>query len=256
MYKAFGVTIADPGLRGAADLIQASLRLPQSQLVVTANPEILVYARRHPDYRTVLEQSGLVLPDGIGVVLASYLTKTPIVKGRVPGVDLVELLVSESGRNGYSLYFIGNSDLQKATQYFSLKYSNIRISGYNTGPTFSADEGLPLTSEVNDGLIADIILKKPDIILVGFGHPKQERWLNYYLPKLPVKVGIGVGGSFDYFSGRARRAPRLFRSLGLEWLWRLCVEPSRFLRILVATVVFPFYLLKDSILQMFHVEQS
>lgn len=259
MYKVFGISVADVGLRGAADLVQASLRLPGQQLVVTANPEILVYAHQARVYREILKHAGLVVPDGIGVVLASYLGLKPIRLGRVTGVELTELLVKESNLKNYSVYFVGGDydTLQKATHYLVDKYGKINISGYFVGPRLSPKDSFPLAGDVNQALVDDILLKKPDIIFVGFGHPKQELWFNYYLPRLVgVKVGIGVGGAFDYFSGKICRAPNWLRMLGLEWLWRLLADPGRLSRILVAVLVFPALVLLDGIKNLFHVEQS
>lgn len=258
MFQLFGINLADVSLRGAADLIQASLRLPGQQLVVTANPEILVYARRHPSYRSLLQGASLVLPDGMGVLLASYLSAHPLRKGRVRGVDLVDILVRESGTKAYSVFFIGsasNDILQKATLNFINKYSKINIVGCESGPRLGSNSDFPISDPNNDKLLEIIREKKPDIILVGFGHPKQELWLSYYLPQLPVKVGIGVGGSFDYFAGVVSRAPRFMQSIGLEWLWRLLLEPWRIKRIFTALVIFPWLLLVDCFRRMFHMEQ-
>jgi len=260
MFRLFGISLADVGLRGAADLVQTALKLPGQQLVVTANPEILVYARRHPTYQKLLAGAGLVVPDGFGVILASYLFREPLARGRVTGVDLVELLIAESGAKGYSLFFIGsasNDILQKATLYFLKKYTKINIVGYEKGPIFSKNHSqFPMLDTDNDKLLASIREKKPDVILVGFGHPKQEEWLSYYLPQLPVKVGIGVGGAFDYFAGTLPRAPRFMSAIGFEWLWRLFMEPRRLKRILTAILIFPVLALSDCIKGLFHVEQA
>lgn len=257
-FHIFGLTIADGGTTRALDTVQGFLRSGGKHLVVTANPEILVYARRHPAYRQVLRQAALIVPDGAGVVFASWLSGQPLIFGRVTGVELVEKLVSESTKRGFSIFLAGASNdvLQKATQYLAYKYGKINIVGYSEGPLFRADSKFPLNDSKNEELINKIRQASPDILLVGFGHPKQELWLSYYLPQLSVKVGIGVGGTFDYLSGVVARAPGLFQSLGLEWLWRLVNEPRRFKRIFTAVVVFPLILVIDLFKGLFHVEQN
>ena len=256
MLSIFGLPIADLDLAEAVERINALVRGHGQHLVVTANPEILVYAQKNQNYREVLAQADLLLPDGVGVVLVSYLCGQPLTRGRVPGVELVERLIAESGNKGYSLFLIGSSKdiLDKTTHYFAYKYSKINIIGYNEGPIFAITDHFPLNLPANDHLIQDIKNLKPDIILVAFGHPKQELWLNYYLPLLPVKVGIGVGGTFDYFAKVAKRAPAWLRKLGLEWLWRFGNEPKRLGRILTAVVVFPTLVLIGCFKKMFHVE--
>ncbi|MBI5466076.1 MAG: WecB/TagA/CpsF family glycosyltransferase [Candidatus Kerfeldbacteria bacterium] len=258
MFRIFGLPIASLSLAQTLECLRGFIASGQKHLVVTANPEILTYAHHHPSYAKVLKKASLLLPDGAGVVLASCLSGQPIFSGRVTGVELVRRLIKESPDYSYTLFLAGSANksiLDKTTQYFSLLYGKINIVGVDSGPTFSKNAKFPLNSVANDQLLANIEKTKPDILLVAFGHPKQELWLDYYLPKLPVHVGIGVGGSFDYFAGVESRAPGFLRAMGLEWLWRLLLSPKlRFKRIFTAVVEFPLLLIGDVLRQMFHVE--
>lgn len=256
--RIFGLTIQDIGLSRALETIQGFLRTGARHLVVTANPEILVYAKQHPGYHGALHQASLILPDGVGLVAVSWLIGQPILSGRVTGVDLAEQLVKLSTSGNFSVFLVGerNEVLQKATQYFINKYEKVNIVSYVNGPIFTPDSTFPLTNETNDKLLQQIREKKPDLLLVGFGHPKQELWLSHYLPSLPVKVGIGIGGSFDYFAGAVARAPGAIRSLGLEWLWRLIIQPWRWKRITTAVVIFPCLAIFEALAGLFHVEQK
>jgi N-acetylglucosaminyldiphosphoundecaprenol N-acetyl-beta-D-mannosaminyltransferase len=257
MFTLFGIKFADIGLNEALAKIKDFLQDGKKHLVVTANPEIMVYSHSHPEYKKILQNTDLVVADGVGLILASYFCFNPLIKGRVTGVELVENLVKSSVSGEYTIFLIGETDsvLEKATLNFSLKYTKINIVGFKSGPIFSKDDKFPLQNKDNNALLEEIKNKKPDIILVAFGHPKQDLWLNYYMPQLPIKVGIGVGGALDYFAGKAIISPKVFRSLGLEWLWRLVLEPKRAKRILIAVVIFPILVLGDLIKKLFHVEQ-
>jgi N-acetylglucosaminyldiphosphoundecaprenol N-acetyl-beta-D-mannosaminyltransferase len=257
MFTLFGIKIADIDLDKTLAKIQDFLQDGRKHLVVTANPEIMVYAHNHLEYKKILQGADLVVPDGFGLVLASYLGLSPLAKGRVTGVELAENLIKNSTKGGYSIFLVGATKdiLEKATLNFSSKYTKINIVGYNSGSIFSVDDKFPLQNKENDELLEEIKNKKPDIILVAFGHPKQELWLKYYMSELPVKVGIGIGGALDYFAGKAIVPPKIVRSIGLEWLWRLIMEPKRAKRIFIAVVIFPVLVLGDLIKKLFHVEQ-
>jgi N-acetylglucosaminyldiphosphoundecaprenol N-acetyl-beta-D-mannosaminyltransferase len=257
MFTLFGIKFADIGLNEALAKVQGFLQDSKKHLVVTANPEIMVYSHNHPEYKKILQNTDLVVIDGVGLVLVSYFSRNPLTKGRVTGVELVENLVKNSVSGEYTIFLTGETDsvLEKATLNFSSKYTKINIVGYKSGPIFSKDDKFPLQNKDNDALLEEIKNKKPDILLVAFGHPKQDLWLNYYIPQLPIKIGIGVGGALDYFAGKAIIPPKVFRSLGLEWLWRLVLEPKRAKRIFTAVVIFPMLVLGDLIKKLFHVEQ-
>jgi N-acetylglucosaminyldiphosphoundecaprenol N-acetyl-beta-D-mannosaminyltransferase len=258
MFKVFGCPIANLSLEQVAAQLREYLAQNKQHLVVTANPEILTYAYKHPKYAQVISQASLLIPDGIGVVLASYLSPQPLRQGRVTGVELVRKLIKESGQYGYSVYLVGSQTkdiLYKATQNLSKDYGKINIVGYKTGPFFSSEASFPLKSADNDELLKDITELRPDILLVAFGHPKQELWLDYYMSSLPVKIGIGIGGTLDYLAGICPEAPKLFKKMGLEWFWRLITRPKlRFSRIFKAIIVFPVLYLVSRLKQMFHVE--
>ncbi|MFA4818259.1 MAG: WecB/TagA/CpsF family glycosyltransferase [Patescibacteria group bacterium] len=241
MLHIFNIKIDDCNLGEIVEKIKAYIRSNQRTFVVTANPEILLRAHKNKQYHAIISRARLVCIDGAGVILASYLLGKPLKQGRVTGADLVEELAKQSEANDFTLYFVGYNDnvLQKATQNLKLKYPNCKIAGYAEGPFFNVNQTMPINNQDNNWLVNDIKAKKPDILLVGFGSPKQDYWLDYYLPLLPCKVGIGVGGSFDYFAGAIKRAPKAWQSLGLEWLYRLVKQPVRLRRIFNAVVVFP-----------------
>ncbi len=249
-FTLFGLSVSNLGFAGTLGRIIGFAKGDGHHLVITANPEIMVYAHNHPEYRQILQGASLVVADGIGLVMASYLSSSPLTNGRVVGIDLVKELVKNSGEKGYSVFLVGvdNEILQKATLNLSSSYSKINIVGYKQGPIFAKNAQFPLSDLKNDELLVAINQAKPDILLVGFGHPKQELWLNYYLPQLPVKVGIGVGGSFDYLAGDIKRSPRVLQMIGLEWLWRLFSNPwLRLARIFTAVAVFPILFFVDKL---------
>ena len=129
--------------------------------------------------------------------------------------------------------------------------TNIKISGYDTGPIITEGDGcnhLIVDEKSNRELIAKINSSQAKILFVAFGMGKQERWISENLPQMPsIKVAMGVGGSFDYISGSVSRAPCFMRKIGLEWLYRLVRQPQRFKRIIDATLVFTYLVIKDKI---------
>jgi len=257
MFRIFGLDIQDISLAEILLKIREAIAVNKQMLIVTANPEILVYSQKSKKYYEILKKA-ILLPDGIGIVLASLFGRHFIKNGRVRGVDLVQELVKNSANLGYSVYIIGTSSndiLQKATQNFSSTYGKINIIGYDSGPNFDKKAEFPLNNVENDKLLTILQQLKPDVLLVAFGHPKQEFWLDYYLPQLPVKIGIGVGGTFDYLAGVVKSPPLMFKRLGLEWFWRLIIQPARIKRIFTAVIVFPCLFGGYLIKKLFHVEQ-
>ena len=180
--------------------------------IVTPNPEILVIANKNKNYKTVLNEAKLALPDGVGVTIASKLLGKGL-KRRITGVDLVEMLCMEGAKKPITIGFLGSRPgvADKTAECLQKKYPGLKV-------IFAKEEW-------NEGSSKQI-----DILFVAFGSPKQELWIAENLSKLPVKVVIGVGGSFDFISGRVKRAPAWIRKAGFEWLYRLINEPWRIKR--------------------------
>ena len=181
--------------------------------VVTPNPEILVIADGDSNYKKVLNGAKLALPDGIGVMMASKLLSVPL-KERIRGVDLVENLCREVSKQPITVGFLGAGPhvAELTAECLREKYPGLKINF--TEEEWNFEKKYPDT----------------DILFVAFGSPKQEIWIAENLAKLPVKLAIGVGGAFDFISGKVRRAPVFVRNLGLEWLFRLMIQPWRIKR--------------------------
>jgi len=181
--------------------------------VVTPNPELLVIAGNNPKYKQILNGAKLALPDGIGVIIGAQLLGRSLTQ-RIQGVDLVENLCKEVSNRPITVGFLGAGPnvAEKAAECLEKKYLGLKV-------------GL-IASEWSEGLKAE----KIDILFVAFGSPKQEIWIADHLNVLPAKVVIGVGGAFDFLSGKVIRAPRILRNFGLEWLFRLIIQPWRFKR--------------------------
>lgn len=158
--------------------------------VVTPNPEIVMIAQKDLELKKIINSADLVIADGIGIVLASKFNKIKI-KNRVAGYDLVQKFFSMS--KNYKIYFLGSSSqiIELAKKNMQEKFKNINIVGAHNG-----------FFDNNEEIINQINLLNPDVLLVGMGAPKQEKWIYKYKDKLNAKVFIGIGGSFDVMSGK------------------------------------------------------
>jgi len=214
----------------------------EGHMVFTPNPEMLVDAQKDSYFKEVLNAGDLNLCDGRGISLVSK-----EVIERIPGVDFMMDICELAARENKSVYLLGSGlseVLKECKNKLLAKFPNLKIVGMHPGIQISND--FIFDSDANDAVIDDIILSAPDILFVAFGHKKQEKWIYGFLPELPsVRVAMGIGGSFDFISGKVKRAPEIFRRFGLEWLYRLVREPRRIKRIWKATVVFLFYYFKN-----------
>lgn len=210
--------------------------------IVTANPEILLYAKNHPDYREMLNHASMRLIDSFGLALASRLKG--IDAKRLPGADLAHELVRHAFERHQKIALIGGGKQHSANPAFKqlqTHFSGLQGIALDGGSVSEDGAG----DEENASARKKISESNPSVLLVGFGHPKQERWIERYRSEFPtVRVFIGVGGTFDYWSGLIPRAPKWMRSIGLEWLYRLGKEPKRWKRIFKAVFVFPFHFIQ------------
>lgn len=239
---------------------QPRLQSGKRHMIVTPNPEMVVHAQKDPAFKRVLNASSLSVPDGIGILWAAHylsLEKAKnrfaekfrvmgtlfqvlfkmkaiyrVLPARVTGADLLFRIVEESQRNGWKIFLLGAAPgvADIAIERLLKKYPEAIFAGSFAGTPAETHE---------DELCERIRNAQPDILFVAYGSPAQEEWIHRNLDKLgSVKVAIGVGGAIDFAAGKAKRAPGLLRSLGLEWFWRLISQPRRFKRIWNATFVF------------------
>jgi len=204
--------------------------------VFSVNPEKIMRARKDPVLSDALVNSDILIPDGIGVVLAiRILHKLKV--SRIAGVDLMRLLLDKAGKRGYRVYIFGASPEinARAINKIKKKFPSIRIVGSSHG-------------YINEGryesLVDDINSAQPDILFVGLGSPKQENWIFKHKDFLGARLCMGIGGSLDVIAGDIKRAPFVFQLLGLEWFYRLLMEPKRFRRQLALPQFF-FEVLKE-----------
>jgi len=187
--------------------------------VFTPNSEIIMQAQRNPELKSILNSADLLIPDGAGVVLASKILKRPL-KEKVSGVDLVKnLFITFAGKNA-SFFILGGEPgvAEMAAVNIISEYGKVNIKGYAHG-YFKPEEETSLIEEINK--------VNPDILLVGFGAPKQEFWIYENMYRLQCKVCIGIGGSIDIFAGKVTLTPEFIRKAGFEWLHRLIRQPKR-----------------------------
>ena len=230
-----GVGIDNISHSQARERVRQYLLSGDKDYIVTPNPEFLIKAKEDPSFRGILNRASLAIPDGVGLVWASRFLGRPLVE-RVTGADLAEDAVSLAAELGKSVFFLGgkNGAGAKAAEVMSRKYPGLRVAGMWEG---SGDAG-------GDEAARNAIgLERIGLLLIAFGQVKQEAWIERNRSKLKFNLAIGVGGTFDYWSGRVGRAPVVIRSLGLEWLYRLIREPWRWRRQL-ALIEFAWLVLK------------
>lgn len=207
----------------AIERIEAMIDERVPRLVFTADASGLVLAQDDAEFRRIVERASLITPDSSGVVWALHRAGHPAQK-RVSGVDLVGLLCERSADEGYRLYFLGGEPgvAETAAERLRLKYPGCNIVGARHG-YFPSDSDEVVAHEVAES--------RPDILFVAMGMPRQEKFIARTQDIIKAPVAMGVGGSFDVFSGRTKRAPKIVQSLRLEWLWRLILNPKKFAKV-------------------------
>ncbi|MFN2109057.1 MAG: WecB/TagA/CpsF family glycosyltransferase [Anaerolineae bacterium] len=190
--------------------------------IATVNPEFLMKARRDQNFRATLQRAALCIPDGIGVLWAARLRGKKL-RERVAGSDLVPRLTAEAAQHGWRIFYLGAAPgvAEKAADILAARYPGLNVAGCYAGS--------PAPEEEED-IVARVRAARADILLVAYGAPKQDLWLDRNLARTGATVGIGVGGAFDFIAGVSRRAPRWIQRLGLEWFYRLAREPWRWRR--------------------------
>jgi N-acetylglucosaminyldiphosphoundecaprenol N-acetyl-beta-D-mannosaminyltransferase len=224
-----GVRIDDVTYPEALALLLEAIRHRTPHVVTTPNPEIVMLARRDAAFRAALNRAALNIPDGIGLVLAARLAGRRL-REHVQGTDLVLLLAAASACAGGRWFLLGGEDgaAVRAGRALVDQFPGLDVVGAEPGSPLAEDD--PIVRE-------RIAAARPvDVLLVAYGAPKQEQWLDRNLRALDIPVGIGVGGVFNYFSGATPRAPRWVRRVHFEWLHRLVTQPWRWRRQLALPV--------------------
>lgn len=228
--------------------IERSLRSREGSLafwIVTANPEILLEARRDGVYAEVLREADLRTVDGMGLWLA--MRAQGISTTRLTGVELAEHILALAQEKDWKVALLGGEDPSRgrdAAAALRTRYPRLRLIAEQGGRVTRVGE----MDGAGEEACLRLTMEEPQVLLVAFGHPRQERWLARHLHEFPsVRVAVGIGGTIDFWAGAVTRAPRWLRQIGLEWLWRLIQEPRRLKRILRAVFVFPAMVLWDRI---------
>ena len=204
------------------------METPECSLIVTPNSEIIVNATKDPELKKIIESADLIIPDGIGLVYASRIVNCPL-EERVTGFDFLTEILRLLDERGQSIFLLGSKPEDEenpgVAEYAGYKmkkqFPNLRIAGTHHGYFNSEDEA---------AIVEKINSSGADFLCVAMGAPKQEKFIANHQKELKVKAAIGVGGSLDVWAGTVKLAPDFYRNHGLEWLYRLVKQPSRYKR--------------------------
>jgi N-acetylglucosaminyldiphosphoundecaprenol N-acetyl-beta-D-mannosaminyltransferase len=225
--RVLGVRVDCVDMAAAVERIEAMVDAGGHHLVATVNPEFVMRARQDPTFARVLESADLCLPDGTGVVWAARRQGCAL-PAPVTGVDLLEPLAAMCARRKFRLFLLGAGPGVAAALA-------ARLEAEHAGLEVDAHAGSPDPSSDTETLEL-IHRQQAQVLLVAYGAPGQELWIDRLKERLGVAVAIGVGGTFDYLTGRVPRAPLWMRNAGLEWLHRLGRQPWRIRRMAVLPV--------------------
>jgi N-acetylglucosaminyldiphosphoundecaprenol N-acetyl-beta-D-mannosaminyltransferase len=223
-----GVPIDDLTMVEALDRLERFIQIGRSSgkchQVATINADFVVKALADPELRYLLQEADMATADGMPLVWGARRLGVPL-RERVAGADLVPALAARAAEKGFSLYFFGAAPgvAEKAAQVLKEQYPNLKIAGVASPPYGSV-------LEMDRAYLDEIKAAQPDVLLVAFGNPKQEKWIGMYGREVGVPVMIGVGGTLDLIAGKLKRAPAWMQRAGLEWLYRLVQEPGRLWR--------------------------
>ncbi|WP_026693371.1 WecB/TagA/CpsF family glycosyltransferase [Peribacillus kribbensis] len=223
------VTILDiPFIGGTREQFIQKELLPRIEhkekcFIVTANPEIVEFAVSDEDYKKLVLSADFVVPDGIGIIVASKMIGQPL-EERITGFDILNDLLALADRKSLSVYMLGAQEhvIQKAAWKVKELYPHLKLAGFHHG-FFNLED---------DSFAREIAELKPDLIFVATGAPRQEKWIAAHMDKFDKGIFMGVGGCFDILAGEVKGAPESWKRLHAEWLYRLLRQPTRWKRML------------------------
>lgn len=202
------------------------------KMVFAPNTEFIMTAQKDKEFFDILQESELSTPDSVGVMWGAKLQKK-FFPERIPGQAYFRKIVELSNQEGITIYLLGGEPgiAEKARDNLVEKFPHVKIVGVHHG-FFDEQEEQDVINEINQ--------LQPNVLFVALGAPRQEKWIYQNRARLKVDVAAGQGGTYDYEAGKVKRAPSIVQKLGIEWLWRLLMQPKRIIRMRVL----PIYLIK------------
>jgi N-acetylglucosaminyldiphosphoundecaprenol N-acetyl-beta-D-mannosaminyltransferase len=237
-----GVGIDSVTMSETLDAAEELVRARKPSYFVTPNVDVLVQLQTDREFKRIYDGASLVLADGMPLIWAGKFLGTPF-KAKVSGSDLFVELCKRASEKGFSVYFMGAMPgvAAKAAAILEKRFPGLKVTGTHS-PSFGFEKNEDECREI----AAKIKTAKPDILFIGLGSPKQEKWTDRWIAEHQVPLSVMVGISFDYVAGTVKRAPAWMQKSGLEWLFRLCVEPKRlWKRYLVDDPKYFWYVLKQ-----------
>lgn len=210
-------------MQESLEIIDELINRKNPSYVVTPNVDHIVKLEEDTEFQEVYENADLILTDGMPLIWISKMKKTPI-KEKVSGSDLFPKVCELASKKGYRLFLLGAAEgvADIAAKNLKEKYNGLNVVG-----TYSPSYGFEKNEDEINHIINIVREAKPDILAVGLGAPKQEKFIYKYKDKLNVPISLAIGASIDFEAGNINRAPKWMQNIGLEWFYRLCKEPKR-----------------------------
>jgi N-acetylglucosaminyldiphosphoundecaprenol N-acetyl-beta-D-mannosaminyltransferase len=219
-----GVTVHQVDVAGMLDQIAAWVAAPTTtcRQICTVNPEFVMDAARDPHFAAALQRADLRVADGVGVLWAAHLLGAPL-RERVTGSDGIYAICERAAHEGWRVFLLGAVPgvAERAAARLTARYGGLQVVGCYAGSPAEAEW---------PAIHAQLVAARPHILLVAYGHPRQDLWIDQHRHALPATVAMGIGGALDFVAGVAQRAPLWMRRIGLEWLHRLVHQPWRWRR--------------------------
>lgn len=240
------VQINNVTLEETLSFILEQIQNKRNIYITNPNVDIVMRVQKDPQFANYYHHASLCVADGVPILWAARFLGTPL-KEKISGSDLVPHVCRLAAQKGLKLFFLGGRPgaADAAREKLLQQYPQIQICG-----TYAPPFGFEKDNKELEKICQMILEAKPDILFVGLGAPKQENFIRDYYQKLNVPVSMGVGVTFEFIAGIVKRAPKWMQGCGLEWLWRLLMEPKRlWKRYLIDDMPFFFLILKQKFQQ-------
>jgi N-acetylglucosaminyldiphosphoundecaprenol N-acetyl-beta-D-mannosaminyltransferase len=223
--RLLGVRVHRVTMAMTLEAIRGFISSGRPHMIVTADASMIAMAQSDSELKEIVNAADLVTPDGSGLIKGAKILGTPLLE-RVSGVDICREICAMSAEMGFSIFFLGSEPgiAEAAAENLQKQFPGMHVAGVRHG-FFKPDQDAEIVALVRES--------GASVLLAGMGIPRQEKWIKQYLNELGVCIAIGVGGSMDIFSGKVKRAPIWMQNHGLEWIFRLCQDPSKIKKVAI-----------------------